>query len=99
MREEGRGNAQTGRRHRERELEGTRPSARSVRQCGRGQYIDAMQDEEDERVDDGRGCSDALRDIPFELVSQVAGAGAVAEAGDVERSATARHGDGRDGVP
>jgi hypothetical protein len=34
----------------------------------------------------------ALWDVPFELVGEVAGAGAVAEAGDVERStASARH--------
>lgn len=34
----------------------------------------------------------ALWDVPFELVGEVAGAGAVAEAGDVERgAASARH--------
>lgn len=34
----------------------------------------------------------ALWDVPFELVGEVAGAGAVAEAGDVESSAaSARH--------
>jgi hypothetical protein len=35
--------------------------------------------------------NEASEDIPFELVGQVAGAGAVAEAGDIESSATARH--------
>lgn len=38
---------------------------------------------------------DAVGDIPFELVGKVAGAGAVAEAGDVERGSAARH-SGRD---
>ena len=33
----------------------------------------------------------ALSNIPFELVGEVASAGAVAEASDVERGAAARH--------
>ena len=51
------------------------------------------------REDDGRAGGEALGDIPFELVGKVASAGAVAEAGDVERgSSAARHGAGSDSV-
>jgi len=39
------------------------------------------------RQDDGR-CGRGLRDVPFEFVGEVASAGAVAEARDVERGAT-----------
>lgn len=41
----------------------------------------------------GEGFVSRSADIPFELVGEVAGARAVAEAGDVQSGATARHGD------
>lgn len=49
---------------------------------------------EDEGVDEGEGEGVGVDevDIPFELVGEVASAGAVAEAGHVEGLATARHG-------
>lgn len=47
---------------------------------------------EDEGVDEGEGVGVDEVDIPFELVGEVASAGAVAEAGHVEGLATARHG-------
>lgn len=40
-------------------------------------------------------CVDLSVDIPFELVGEVAGARAVAEAGHVESLTAARHGDVR----
>ena len=72
---------------------------------GGGRCTGSMQAMHDDAGDD-RGEGEALsEDIPFELVGQVAGAGAVAEAGNVERGSAARHvstfsaiaGAGRDG--
>ena len=64
-----------------------------MRGSGRRQTTDGDGDNDDEertRI----GAGEASKDIPFELVGKVAGAGAVAEASDVKGGAAARHGGG-----
>jgi hypothetical protein len=46
---------------------------------------------EDAGVDEGEGVGVSEVDIPFELVGEVASAGAVAKAGHVQSGAAARH--------
>jgi hypothetical protein len=59
---------------------------------GRQHRRDGVRGDNATTISTATGGMMALWDVPFELVGEVAGAGAVAEAGDVERgAASARH--------